>query len=79
MIPEPKIILYYSSDPVLQYRYKKIKAVVTALKTSNLLEHPKELFTDLHEISSIPVLPLLEDTDKNIKIAGSHPIIRYLA
>lgn len=62
MIPEKKTILHYSSDPVLQYRYKKIKAVASALKTTNLVEESKELFTNLHEISPIPLLPLLEDT-----------------
>lgn len=75
---ESKILVHFSSDPVLQYRIKKIRSVIHAAKIDNVSEEPKELFTNLHEISPIPVLPLLEETETKLTIAGSNPIIRYL-
>ena len=73
---ENKTKLHYSKDPVIRYRYIKIKSVIEALGVK-LTEEPKEIFTDLRTISAIPTLPILETPEGNF--TSSNTIIRYLS
>lgn len=51
--------LHYCTDIPLQYRYRKIKSVITALGIE-VIDSPRETFADLRTLSPIPTLPILE-------------------
>lgn len=68
--------MIYSTDVALQYRYRKVKSVITAL-AADVVDTRKETFYDLREISPIPTLPLLKTPKGNF--TSSNTIIRYLA
>ena len=73
---ENKTKLHYSKDPIIAYRYRKVKAVIDTLGVK-LEESPKEFFTDLKNICPIHTLPILETPEGNF--SSSNTIIRYLA
>lgn len=74
--PNSSLKLHYCTDLPILYRYRKIKAVITALGLK-VEEVPRETFADLRGLSPIPTLPLLETSEGNF--SSSNTIIRFLA
>lgn len=72
---ETTLKLHYCTDLPIQYRYRKIKSVITALGLP-VIDVPRETFADLRNLSPIPTLPLLETSEGNF--TSSNTIIRYL-
>lgn len=68
--------LHFCTDLPIQYRYRKIKAVISALGVK-VVDVPRETFADLRGLSPMHTLPLLETSEGNF--SSSNTIIRYLA